>query len=211
MVKANNPEFQSWVEVAKDSDFPIQNLPFGVIRTLGSKPRLASIIGDYVIDLAALANLGFPVSGWSRSPKTVGNITCHHGPDGLRAALQGAEIVILLLPLTAGTENILDADALALLPKGAVIINPGRGPLIDDAALLGALDSGQIGHATLDVFREEPLPENHPFWHHDSVTVTPHIASETRPKTASESIARNIARAEAGKPLLHLVDRGLGY
>jgi glyoxylate/hydroxypyruvate reductase A len=97
------------------------------------------------------------------------------------------------------------------LPQGAVIVNPGRGPLIDDAALLAALDSGHLGHATLDVFRVEPLPADHPFWAHPRVTVTPHIASETRPETAAQVIAENIRRGEAGEPLLHVVDRSAGY
>ncbi|MEE4347977.1 MAG: NAD(P)-dependent oxidoreductase, partial [Paracoccaceae bacterium] len=85
------------------------------------------------------------------------------------------------------------------------------GALIDDDALLAALDSGQIGHATLDVFRVEPLPADHPFWAHPSVTVTPHIASETRPASASRVIAENVRRGEAGEPFVHLVDRKLGY
>jgi len=119
--------------------------------------------------------------------------------------------VILLLPDTPATNNILNADTLAMLPKGARIINPGRGPLIDDAALLEALDSGQVGHATLDVFRVEPLPADDPYWAHPNVTVTPHIAAETRASTASQVIAENIRRGEAGEPFLHLVDRSLGY
>ena len=159
----------------------------------------------------ALAGLGFRVSGWSRSAKDVPGITCLHGDNGLHQALETAEIVVLLLPFTPQTENIINARTLALMPKGAVIINPGRGPLIDDAALLKALDKGQIGHATLDVFREEPLPPEHPFWAHEKVTVTPHIASETRAKTAAEVIAENVRRGEAGEPFLHLVDRDLGY
>ena len=159
----------------------------------------------------ALAALGFDVSGWSRTPKEIEGITCHAGPEGLKAALKLAEIVILLLPDTPATENTLNAETLALLPKGAMIINPGRGPLIDDDALLAALGSGQVGHATLDVFRIEPLPPEHPYWAHPNVTVTPHIASETRESTAAEVIAENIRRAEAGEPLLHLVDRSLGY
>ncbi|HAR53590.1 MAG TPA: glyoxylate/hydroxypyruvate reductase A, partial [Roseovarius nubinhibens] len=97
------------------------------------------------------------------------------------------------------------------LAPGAVVINPGRGPLIDDEALLAALDSGHLGHATLDVFRVEPLPEDHPFWSHPKVTVTPHIASETRADTAAEVIVENIRRGEAGEPFLHLVDRKTGY
>ncbi|WP_306151902.1 glyoxylate/hydroxypyruvate reductase A [Roseovarius sp. MMSF_3281] len=159
----------------------------------------------------ALAGLGFPVTGWSRTQKDVPGLHCLSGDDGLRAALSGAEIVILLLPMTPETENILNAESLALLPEGAAIINPGRGQLIDDTALLAALDSGRVGHATLDVFRQEPLPPEDPYWSHPKVTVTPHIASETRPKSASRVIAENIRRGEAGEPLLHLVDRGLGY
>ncbi len=159
----------------------------------------------------ALVSLGFPVSGWSRSTKIVENTVTYHGADGLTAALQTAQIVILLLPDTPATENILDAHSLAQLPKGAMIINPGRGPLIDDTALLSALDTGHIAHATLDVFRQEPLPEDHPYWAHKSVTVTPHIASETRPDSAARTIADNIRRGEAGAPFLHLVDRALGY
>lgn len=159
----------------------------------------------------ALARLNFRVAGWSRTPRAVPGIDCLSGPEGLREALARAEILVLLLPRTAATENILDAGAIAAMPRGAVVINPGRGPLIDDAALLAALDSGHLGHATLDVFREEPLPPAHPFWAHPRVTVTPHIAAETRPATAARVVAENIRRAEAGEPLLHLVDRGLGY
>ena len=131
-----------------------------------------------------LAHLGFPVTGWSRRAKEIPGITCLSGDEGLRAALQRADILVLLLPLTDETENLLDADTLALLPEGAMIVNPGRGPLIDDDALIAALDRGHVAHATLDVFREEPLPPEHPFWAHPRVTVTPHIASETRADTA---------------------------
>ncbi|MBM1219731.1 glyoxylate/hydroxypyruvate reductase A [Ponticoccus sp. SC2-23] len=158
-----------------------------------------------------LAQLGFPVTGWSRSPKTLDNVTCLSGQDGLHRALEGAQIVVLLVPLTAETENVLDAAALARLAPGAFVINPGRGALIDDDALLEALGSGRVAHATLDVFRTEPLPADHPYWSHPRVTVTPHVASETRPVTAARVIAENVRRAEAGEPLLHLVDRDRGY
>ena len=159
----------------------------------------------------ALAGLGFDVTGWSRSAKTIPDIRCLNGAAGLNEALTGAEIVALLLPNTPATENTLNAETLALLAPGAAVINPGRGPLIDDDALLAALGSGQVGRATLDVFRVEPLPADHPYWAHPKVTVTPHIASETRPETASEVIAENIRRSEAGEDLLFLVDRDLGY
>ena len=159
----------------------------------------------------ALAALGFRVTGWSRSARDIRGITCLHGDSGLAAALSEAEIAVLLLPDTPGTTNLLNARTLASMPRGAIIINPGRGTLIDDDALLDALDSGQIGHATLDVFRTEPLPRDHPYWAHPNVTVTPHIASETRPECSSLTIAENVRRGEAGEPFLHLVDRSLGY
>ena len=92
-----------------------------------------------------------------------------------------------------------------------MILNPGRGPLIDDEALLAALDSGHVGHATLDTFRVEPLPDDHPYWTHPRVTVTPHVASDTRTATSAEVVAENIRRNEAGAPMLYLVYRGAGY
>jgi len=159
----------------------------------------------------ALAFLNFDVSGWSRSPKSIPGIACHHGDEGLARVLGTSEILVLLLPLTADTENTLDAPAIGLLPEGAVVLNPGRGALIDDAALLASLDSGHLSHATLDVFRTEPLPPEHPFWAHPKVTVTPHIASDTRPASASRVIAENVRRGEAGEPFLHVVDRAAGY
>ncbi len=156
---------------------------------------------------AALRSLNFPVTGWSRSPRD----GCLHGDAGLEQALTTAQILVTLLPKTPETENLLNARTLAMLPEGAVILNPGRGALIDDDALLAALDAGHIGHATLDVFRTEPLPPDHPYWTHPRVTVTPHIAADTRPTSASRVIAENIRRGEAGEPFMHLVDRARGY
>lgn len=160
---------------------------------------------------SALTTLGFCVTGWSRAARKMNGINCLHGDRGLAAALKDAEIVVLLLPDTSATTNILNAASLAAMPRGAIIINPGRGTLINDDALIEALDTGHIAHATLDVFRAEPLPPEHPYWRHPKVTVTPHIASETRPETASQSIAENIRRGEAGELFLHLVNRVLGY
>ncbi len=179
-----------------------------------AEDRPVTILGLGALGAAcgqALARLGFPVSGWSRSAKDVDGITACHGDAGLAQALDGAQVVVLLLPLTPATENVLNAEALARLAPGAFVLNPGRGPLIDDAALIAALDAGHVAHATLDVFREEPLPPDHPYWAHPGVTVTPHIASETRASSAARVIAENIRRGEAGAPFLHLVDRGAGY
>jgi len=159
----------------------------------------------------ALGTFGFDVAGWSRSPKQINRVTCFSGPEGLETSLRRADYCVLLLPDTPATENTLNARTLALMPKGARILNPGRGPLIDDHALLSALDIGQIDHATLDVFRIEPLPADHPFWTHPKVTVTPHVASETRAAYSSKTIAENIRRGEAGEPFAHLVDRQAGY
>ena len=160
---------------------------------------------------AALAGLGFPVTGWSRTARTLPDLDCLSGATGLQTALSRADILVLLLPLTDATQNLLNAEAIATLPKGAIVVNPARGPIIEDEALIAALDSGHLSHATLDVFREEPLPGTHPFWSHPKVTVTPHIASQTREDTAAVVIAENIRRGEAGEPFLHLVDRDLGY
>ena len=159
----------------------------------------------------ALTALNFPVTGWSRTEKITNNVTCLHGSAGLAQVLQTAQIAILLLPKTPDTENLLDARTLAMLPDGAFILNPGRGALIDDSALLAELSSGRLAHATLDVFRQEPLPTDHPFWAEPRITVTPHIAADTRPDSAARVIAENVRRGEAGLPFLHLVDRARGY
>ena len=179
-----------------------------------ARQRPVAMLGLGALGLAAaraLQALNFPVTGWSRAPKVIEGLTCLSGEAGLKQALSNAAIVVTLLPRTPQTENLLNARTLAYLPKGAFILNPGRGPLIDDQALLAALDSGQVAHATLDVFRTEPLPQDHPFWTHPQITVTPHIAADTRPHSAARILVENIRRSEAGAPLLHLVDRTLGY
>jgi glyoxylate/hydroxypyruvate reductase A len=156
----------------------------------------------------SLSALGFEVHGWARRAKSVQGVQCHRD---LLDSLQNANGVVLLLPDTPATQNILNDESLSVLSKGAFVLNPGRGPLIDDEALLRALDAGRVAHATLDTFRIEPLPKEHPFWAHPNVTVTPHIASETRPKWSAKTIADNIRRGEAGAPFLHLVDPAHGY
>lgn len=159
----------------------------------------------------ALIALNFNVLGWSRSAKKIDGIQCFAGSEGLRVVLAQADFIVTLLPKTPDTENILDADSLSWAKQGAVIINPGRGHLIDDGALIAALDRGQISAATLDVFRNEPLPQDHPFWRHPNITVTPHIAADTRAEGAVKVLVENIRRSLAKEPLMNLVDRGLGY
>ncbi|MBU2956482.1 glyoxylate/hydroxypyruvate reductase A [Paracoccus sp. 1_MG-2023] len=158
---------------------------------------------------AMLQGVGFPVTGVSHSGRPVEGATMH-GVADLDAVLPGSDILICLLPDTPRTRNLLDARRLALLPEGAWLINPGRGTLIDDTALVSALDGG-LGHAVLDVFRSEPLAPDHPFWAHRQVTVTPHIAAETRPRTAAPVVAENLRRLRDGRAPMFLVDRDRGY
>lgn len=159
---------------------------------------------------AMLRGIGFRLAGFSASGRAVEGIEVF-GPNRLDRALSRAEILINLLPDTPQTRGLLDAARLALLPQGAWLINPGRGTVLDDDALLAALDCGPLAHAVLDVFRTEPLPPDHPFWLHPRITVTPHIAAETRPETAAPVAVENLRRAMAGRPVLHLVDRQRGY
>ncbi|MEM7753384.1 MAG: glyoxylate/hydroxypyruvate reductase A [Pseudomonadota bacterium] len=197
-----------------DAQFAQQNGVWAPVVPPLARHRRVTVLGLGALGQAvckALVALRFDVRGWSRSARDVPGVSTHSGDDGLVQALNGADMVVLLLPQTAATENVMNAERFALMAKGGVVINPGRGPLIDDDALLAALDKGHLAHATLDVFREEPLPPSHAYWAHPKVTVTPHIASATRPGSAARVVAENIRRGEAGAPFLHLVDRARGY
>ena len=176
--------------------------------------RNIGIIGLGSLGLACaqqLNQLNFNVSGWSRRKKKIKNISCFSGQDGFNQIISTSDILILLLPLTYATKNLINEKALSIVKRGVNIIKAGRGALIDDIALISAIDCGQVAGATLDVFKSEPLPSNHIFWKHEKITVTPHIAAETRPETSSISIAVNIFRCENNLELLNLVDRVQGY
>ena len=159
----------------------------------------------------ALGALGFDVAGWSRQPRQLDGIDCFYGPDGLGALLGRSEIVVCLLPLTPETRGILNADAFRKMPVGAAVINAARGPHLATEDLIAALDSGHLSGATLDVFETEPLPADHPLWTHPKVTVTPHNAAITDPRSSAEQVALNIRRAEAGEALLNVIDAARGY
>jgi len=159
----------------------------------------------------AISAFGFPVAGWSRTPKSVDGVISYVGDGGLKPFLARTDILVCVLPLTAATRGIINADLLAALPKGAFVINIARGGHVVDSDLIAALDSGHIAGATLDVFQPEPLPSDHPFWRHPKVTMTPHIASLTNPETAVLPIVENLKRLKDGKPLINLVDRTTGY
>jgi glyoxylate/hydroxypyruvate reductase A len=166
-------------------------------------------LGQHVA--ARLLQFGFRVSGWSRHRRKVEGVDCFSGQDGLDALLARSDALVCLLPLTAETRGILDARALGLLPVGACLINVARGAHVVDTDLLGALDAGRLAHAFLDVFNSEPLPEGHPYWSHPRVSVTPHVAALTEPRTALARVVENLERVRRGETPLALVDRAAGY
>lgn len=161
--------------------------------------------------LAALAPLGFVLRGWSRSPREIAGVECHAGTAALDRFLDGLDALVCVLPHTPDTENLLDAARFGRLAKGALVLNAGRGSLIVDADLIAALDSGRLGAAVLDVFREEPLPVGHPYLTHPRVTATPHIAARTQIPLTARQVADKIARLEAGLPVSGIVGRERGY
>lgn len=176
--------------------------------------RKVGILGLGVLGSDAadkLKYLGFDVAGWSRSQKSLPGITCFSGSDGLKQFLQRSEILVCLLPLTEETKGILNAETLSHLPQGAYLVNAGRGDHMVSEDVLAALESGQLAAATLDVFPEEPLPEDSPFWEHPKVLVTPHGASITLPTTAAESVIEGIEAVRSGKPLQNVVNFERGY
>lgn len=158
-----------------------------------------------------LLQLDFRVCGWSRRPKRIEGLECFAGADGLDAMLARSGALVCLLPLTPETRGILDARTLALLPRGSCVINVARGAHLVEADLVAALDAGQLAHAYLDVFETEPLPKAHPFWSHPGVSLTPHVAALTDPRTALPVVIRNLERAQRGEALEARVDPQAGY
>jgi len=165
-------------------------------------------IGGAVAD-AALA-LGYQVRGWSASGRARDGVTSFGG-DELDSFLSGTDALVNVLPLTSDTYRLLNTSRLALLPKGACVINIGRGGTLDHDALISALDSGRLCGAALDVFSAEPLPDESPLWQHPRVAMTPHISGSTHPETAAGYIAANIARLKAGEEPFPLLNRSAGY
>jgi glyoxylate/hydroxypyruvate reductase A len=158
-----------------------------------------------------LAELNFKVKGWSNSKKEINGVECFHGEKEYADALQDSDFLLNLLPLTPDTRDILDFKSLSLLRKGGTLINVGRGEHLVEEDLIKVLDSGHLSGAVLDVFREEPLPQRHPFWNNPHIIITPHIASLTNVSTAADVVAENYNRLLNNKELLHVVSHSKGY
>lgn len=158
-----------------------------------------------------LRGLGFPVSGWSRTPKHLPGVDCYAGPEGRDAFLAGADILVCLLPDTPETRGAIRAETLALLPPGAAVVNAGRGPHVVLPDLLAALDSGRLSGAVLDVFETEPLPGDAAVWAHPRVIVTPHVASLASRRARARYVAEAIAGFERGKTPWNLYTSDRGY
>lgn len=181
------------------------------------KPPEATVVG--IMGLGELGGAaarllvahGFTVKGWSRSRKEIPGVASFAGVHELDAFLHDLAVLVCLLPLTAATRGILNRALFAKLPRGARLVNLARGAHLVEADLIEALASGQLAHATLDVFATEPLPADHPFWRHPKITVTPHAAAYSAPESGAQVVCENLRRLRSGEPLLHRVDRARGY
>jgi len=174
----------------------------------------ALVLGLGRMGLAAarlLAAVGLEVRGWSRTPHEHEGLTCFTSEDGLAQGLAGADHVICLLPLTPATEGMLGRSLLARMAPGSQLVNAGRGRHLDEQALLEALDAGRPAAAWLDVFADEPLPGDHPFWTHPAITITPHVASLTDPAAVAAQVVECLHRVRSGELPGNLVDPVQGY
>lgn len=161
--------------------------------------------------LASLQPYGFALSGWARSRHRIPRVDCFAGAEQLPAFLGQCDIVLCVLPLTERTEGILDRQLFQHLPKGAALVNMGRGGHLVEEDLLDALASGQLSAAVLDVLQQEPAAPDHPFWHHPQILLTPHIAAMTQPESAFAVLLENIRRHQRGEPMLGQIDREQGF
>jgi len=181
---------------ATESDFTVGVMGYGSV-------------GAPVVD--ALSRLGFPVAVWTRTAHAIDGAVSFDGANAMLPFLAQTRILVCALPLTAATRGLLDARALAALPRNAYLINVSRGRVLREPDLIAAIDAGHLAGAALDVFETEPLPAGHPLWRHPKILCTPHIAAEPRPEVAAAQFVDNLRRARAGLPLANVVDRARGY
>jgi phosphoglycerate dehydrogenase-like enzyme len=186
---------------ARPPALPESEFPVGVMG--------GGSVGAPVVDV--LRRLGFPVAVWTRGPRAMEGVATFAGPDGLEPFLARTRILVCALPLTGSTRRLVGAQALTRLPRSAYVINVSRGGVLDEEALVSALDAGHLAGAALDVFATEPLPATSPLWRHPKVLCTPHIAAEPRPEVAAAHFLDNLSRARRGLPLADVVDRARGY
>ena len=178
------------------ADFPVGVLGLGVLGERVAK---------------ALAMFDFPVHGWSQSAKKIDGVQCWHGADQMDEFMRQCKVLVCLLPLTPQTENILNHSTLSLLQPGGYVINVARGAHLVDADLITLLGNGHLAGATLDVFRQEPLPAEHAFWQHPKITVTPHTSARTLRDESIAQIVRKIIAVHSGQTVAGTVDRSKGY
>lgn len=188
----------AWLQLParEKSDFPIGVMGVGAL-------------GMHVIE--ALRPFGFPLRAWSRTAKSMAGVECFHGDEGLDGFLGSSRVVVCMLPLTPETVNILGRSNMQKLPQGAYIINVGRGAHISEPDLLALVKSGHIAGATLDVFRNEPLPAQHPFWQEPRITITPHIAALTLRRESIEQMVGKMRQHARGEAVADVINREKGY
>ena len=189
---------QSW---APTPHVYVEDWPVGILG-LG-------VIGSQVA--ANIAALGYPVLGWSRRQRHFDGVESYAGTDGFHKFLSRSRVLVNVLPLTPETRHILNRDTFQQLLPGGHVINIGRGEHLNEDDLLACVNDGTLAGATLDVFQTEPLPQDHPFWAHPAINVTPHISGTTNARLGMRQIATKLRAWRAGTPFTGIVDRRAGY